>query len=163
MTTMQGLCYLCFETCPEDNLPLRALTPFHRPAPACSDHAACDARAVARYRVRSLAAELGHTTPPGVCVVAVLLVAGKAVSCDVVAKAVRWMRFYEVARDESAHDRAYASDFTHARASSIVAHDRSVDTLAPGVRFDAIAASIRASPKHIEAARCALTIEGLAV
>jgi hypothetical protein len=158
--TKRGYCYLCSETYPEDNLPLRALTPLHKPAPACADHAACDARARAHYRVRAFSAELGRATPPGVCIVAVLLVAGRPVPYDVVTKAARWMRFYEVHSDESAHLRAYASDLAHARASGIIAHDRSAETLAPGERFDVIAASVRSSAKHLDAARDALTIVG---
>lgn len=155
--TTRGFCYLCSETYPEDTLPLRALTPEHAPFPACSDHASCDARAKARGRIKSLAAELGRVTPPGVCIVAVLLVAEKAMSLDVIARAARWMRFYE---DEAAHLRDYASDLAHARASGIVAHDRSADTLAAGERFEAIAASVRGSAKHLDAARDALTIVG---
>lgn len=158
--TMLGFCYLCSETYPEDNLPLRALTPLHKPAPACADHAACDARARAHYRVRAFSAELGRATPPGVCIVAVLLVVAKPIGADVVAQAARWMRFYEVYKNEAAHLRDYASDLAHARASGIVHHDRSADTLAAGERFEAIAASVRGSAKHLDAARDALTIVG---
>lgn len=150
----RGFCYFCSAT---GLVAPRRLRSDHDEYPGCVDHEACDGRVRARCCASSFAASEGRKTPPGVALVAVIVAAERPVPCGDARGAVDWMRRYA---DDAAHARDYASDLVHARASGIIAHDLSAETLSPGPRFEAIAASVRASALHVDAARAALVCVG---
>lgn len=152
-----GFCYFCSRVGPREEFAPRKLREWLDADDGCIDHAACDGRVKARLAVRHFAEEMGRKTPPGVALVAVLVAAGAPVPCGAAKAAVGWLRLYE---PDDAHAKAWDSDVGHVLRTGIVARNASAATFAPGPRFDIIAASVRASEAHTDAARAALVVVG---
>lgn len=152
-----GFCYYCSRVGPREQFAPRKLREWLDADDGCIDHGACDGRVAARQAVRHFAGERGRKTQPGVALVAVLVAAGVPVPCGAARAAVEWLRMHE---PDDAHAKAWLSDLNHALRTGIVARNASAGTLSPGERFEVIAADVRASDIHVDAARAALVLVG---